>query len=107
MATAKQKVYPYLVISRKGKLLNTGCAIGCALTEEFNKGVDCFFVNLPPQEIEFEIPAEEEIRPACAKLLDEQMVQERAAFYAQETMLKAIRNDLLQLAAPDILDAAS
>lgn len=104
MATAAKKVYPYVSLDLKGNQRYVGIN-----QWEGKDNVDltsqCIVIYLPPVEIEVTLPTEDQMRLGAAALIDGTMLEARAKFHAQQTLMQSIKNDLLRLEHADVLDA--
>lgn len=108
MAKAKLTVYPYTTLDENGQptgrvhadsyRTQKDVAIGGSISEY--SGI--ILVHLPAIEIEVELPGDIQFR--AAEVLRAHRNELRAAHQATLTKLQFLENQLLGLAAPDILD---
>jgi hypothetical protein len=77
MATAKVKVYPAVFVTSAGKVGSVNC-FSSPINDKVTEYGD-FFIALPVQEIEVEVPSEEKVRMACQVLLAHQADEMRKA----------------------------
>jgi hypothetical protein len=70
MATAKVKVYPAVFVTQEGKV-GSVASFSQPMKDQITQYND-FFIGLPAQEIEVEVPTEVQIRAACQVLLAQQ-----------------------------------
>lgn len=105
MATAKVKVYPYVCLDLKGELKYV--AVNAFPGEDkADVKYGSIFIYLPAIELDVNTPTDDQLRLGAAALIDKQMLDERAAFHAQQTLMQSVKNDLLRLEHAEVLDAA-
>jgi hypothetical protein len=108
MATAKVKVYPacHISINSKGKMQAPSFQLHSYLCEaKYSSEYDFFTFPIgDPIELEIEVPDGQEIDNKCLALLEGERGKVKTEHQVLLTKLKFLENQLLKLAAPEILD---
>lgn len=103
MATAKVRVYPYVTLNHKGDFVSVSAQ---GWQSDDSVGDNFIFMGLPMIELEIQYPDEEQLRAGAAQMLAGEMQKARTEFMAKMNALETIRNNMLRLAAPEVLDKA-
>lgn len=108
MATHKLKLYPSIALDKGGRFLHVAADTYryCEKGEEaghISKESGSVFVNLPPIDISFDYP--EDVRAQALAILRANRTKLQGEHIATMTRFQYLENQLLGLAAPDVLDA--
>lgn len=108
MAKAALKVYPYVYLDARGKHQFTAFSATPNLKDRPKDVFEpsyggSFTIYLDPIEVEVDIP--EDFTEKCLSALGQTGAQIEQEFKSRKYFMAQVRNQLLRLPAPDILDA--
>jgi hypothetical protein len=101
MQTKERKVYPYITLDHQGNFHSLGVQTYATVDQVSDNFI---YIGLQPVDLTFEVPDDEQLLAGALKVVGVQQDKCRAELQGKLIFLEQVKNSLLRLTAPEVLD---